>query len=102
MFLFLLKSSLFGFSTHFCLSVPDSLSFAKLSSLYWCVRCFRGLELSYEGVQARGSTLFIKSVTAKGSVPSSAGKVGAAFMLKLRIVSLEKGVALIEQLLPHL
>ena len=53
-------------------------SFAKLQSPRWCARCFRGLELSYEGVQAKGSTLFIKSVTAKGSVPSAAGKVGGS------------------------
>ncbi|XP_076437622.1 structural maintenance of chromosomes flexible hinge domain-containing protein 1-like [Babylonia areolata] len=33
-----------------------------------------GLELDYEGVQARGTTLFLKNVIAKGSVPSSGGK----------------------------
>lgn len=43
--------------------------------------CCRGLDLTYDGVLLRNSTLFLKNVVAKGSVPNSAGKVSGVSTL---------------------
>ncbi|KAL8609443.1 hypothetical protein ACOMHN_006630 [Nucella lapillus] len=56
-----------------------------------------GLELDYEGVQARGTTLFIKNVIAKGSIPNSGGR---NFSLVVSVDNIKETQTLKIRLLP--